>query len=162
MMTERLASKSAASLSDGGALIGVALVVLMPGYTNWLSTLLFERVLESRLSAKGFEVSDTGVSFGSHFIIWTMAASNRNLTLRAIEVVLKEMGLWELCEVAFFDEAEGFWRTVQPSGAPPFDRLLSECNVEAEKQQLALEMEFLLAIQDACKRSIERDQRGAE
>src|ERR1017187_1427909 len=92
-------------------------------------------------------------------MVWTMTTQDHNAALRAVEQVLKEMGFWESCEVAFFDKAEGYWRTIHPYGAAPFDLLLSKDNIEAAMQQLAAEEELIQAVQAAVKRAAQSKQR---
>ena len=132
------------ALSAGRDLVGAALFPLSPVYGNPIAAKLFHGDLEARLRAVSIDPADNGGLFGSDFIVWTMWTEDRNPVLRAVERVIKEMGLWETCELAFFDKAEAYWRTIHPYGAAPFDRFFTLDNFRFAKERLGLDQESLL------------------
>lgn len=129
------------ALSEDHDLVGVALFPLMPTDGNSVTAELFYTELNARLCADGVEAVTSGGLCGPGFIVWTTHTLDRNPLLRAVERVIKEMGLWKICEVAFFDKAEGYWRTIHPYGAPPFDRFLTSDNFKAARERMGLEQE---------------------
>src|SRR5664279_207743 len=132
------------ALSEGRDLVGVALFPLSPLYGNPVAAALFHRDLEARLRAVSVDPADNAGMFGLDFIVWTMWTEDRNPGLRAVERVIKGMGLWEVCEIAYFDKAEDYWRTIHPYGALPFDRLFTPDNFRFAKERLGLDQESLL------------------
>jgi hypothetical protein len=131
------------ALSEGRDLVGVALFPLSPVYGNPIAAALFHHDLEARLRAFPVDPTDNAGMFGLGFIVWTTWTEDRNPVLRAIEHVIKEMGLWEICELAYFDKAEDYWRTIHPYGAPPFDRFFTPDNFRFAKERLDLYRESL-------------------
>jgi hypothetical protein len=148
--------RAASALFEGGDLIGVALLDLMSSVSGALGAQLFQGVLDNGLRAKGIEPAKTGGLFGPGFIVWTMPTQDRNPVLRAVEQVLKELKLWEQSEIAFYDKSEAYWRTIHPYGAAPFDRFLSEHNIERAQRQLAAGLEVIRAAQSVFKSSAQR------
>jgi hypothetical protein len=129
------------ALSEGHDLVGVALFPLMPTDGNSVTAELFYTELKARLRAGGIEAATSGGLCGPGFIVWTTHTLDRNPLLRAVERAIKGMGLWAICEVAFFDVAEGCWRTIHPYGAPPFERFLTPDNFKAAWERIGLEQE---------------------
>ena len=148
------------ALSEGRDLVGVALFPLSTVYGNPIAAALLHRDLEARLRAISIDPTDNAGMFGSDFIVWTLFTRDRNPALRAIERVVKEMGLWEVCELAFFDEAEDYWRTIHPHGAPPFDRFLTPDNFRVAKERLGLDQKSLLNSASDLRRMLRRIQGG--
>jgi hypothetical protein len=129
------------ALSEGHDLVGVALFPLMPTDGNSVTAELFYTELNARLRADEIEAAGNGGLCGPGFIVWTTHTLDRNPLLRAVERAIKEMVLWEICEVTFFDKAEGYWRTIHPYGAPPFDRFFTPDNFKAAWERIGLEQE---------------------
>ena len=148
----------ASAVFEGEDLVGAALIWPMPSGFSSLSFRLFHCAMAVGLRARGIEPAETAGFCGADFIVWTMATQDRNPALRAVEQVIKEMELWGLCEVAFFDKAERYWRTIHPYGAAPFNRLLSQSNIDTATQQLAAEEEMIRSVQSAVKSLVQAKQ----
>jgi hypothetical protein len=145
MNSTRIAEPAAATtISEGSDIVGVALYPLMPTDGNAITAQLFSEELKTRLRANGIEPADNGGLFGSVFIVWTTRTLDRNPLLRSLECVIKEMGLWEICELAFFDKSEDYWRTIHPCGALQFDRFFTPSNFQAAREETGLIQERLI------------------
>jgi hypothetical protein len=70
------------------------------------------------------------------------AVRDRAAAIKAIHRIFSELGLLSFCEIAYFDQAEHFWRTVHPLSAGPFDRLVKIEDLEAAVKE-DLEREVL-------------------
>ena len=79
----------------------------------------------------------TGGYFLPHACLWIASVKERRAGLRALMNFAREFGFENRAEVAYFDAAEGYWRTVHPGGAPPFARFLEQPQLDAAKQHLA-------------------------
>ena len=136
--------------AEGGDLIGVAIIVVPPIECTPLSTRFFRATLEAGLRLNGIEPAGNAALFGRYFMVWTMVAPyERNASLRAIQEVITALGYWDVCELAFFDRSEGYWRTIHHPCPhlyewPSFARFLTEERMEesmelVRKEQSALE-----------------------
>jgi hypothetical protein len=145
-------------------MIGVALVTLPPFEWTPIAAHFFYAAMESGLRVKGVEPTGSGGLFGPVFVAWIMPAPcDRNPVLRAIKQVMTELGWWALCELAFFDQAEGYWRTVhQPfhplNEAPSFGRFLAPARIQAMRERLRTDQEMLEAWPAEIRRLIDNGE----
>jgi hypothetical protein len=146
------------ALAEGDELIGVALLAPIPPGSVMFAMAILRVAMWAGVRAKGIEPCETGGLFGTGFTLWTMSTQDRNPALRAVLQTIKELGLLELCEVAFYDRAEAYWRTIHPYGAAPFDRFLSEVNIKTALQQVHTELAAAQARQKALKSAAQRQE----
>ena len=142
--TKTVEPEPTGAISEAHDLVGVALFPLISTDGNSVTAELFYTELKARLHRHGIEAATNGGLCGPGFIVWTTHTLDRNPLLRSVERAIKEMVLWEICEVAFFDEAEGYWRTIHPYGAPPFERFLTSDNFKVARERIGLEQEELI------------------
>lgn len=111
--------------------------MLGEGSCSWLALKIFGTVLQAGLDAKGVTRLDDWagvfspfhVAFVVEVLAWTAGVS-------ALRDTLAAQGLLEGAEVAYWDAEGQVWKTVHPSQAPPFGRLLDARCFAAARREL--------------------------
>ncbi len=153
---------SSTGTDEDSSLVGVALIITPPFECTLPLVSIFCAALDAGVRARGVEPCFGGGLWGPWFVVWTTRAADRNACLRTIQEALRALGLWDLCEVGFYDSAEGYWRPVHPHDAAPFDRFLTpenfrwaRENFDREMQKLGQDLEwakgFLTAVQGSVR-----------
>ncbi len=124
--------------SGGEDKIGiVAWAPTPPGIGLSLFTvLLFRSIFEAGLRNAGLKLEreDIGFVHGPEFVAVTFEVQDRRGGLRVLHDTARDFGLLAYCEIAFFDGAENYWRTVYPQPAAPFARFLTPEKFQASEE----------------------------
>jgi hypothetical protein len=110
-------------------LVGVSLNWFRPGGTSSLAMVLLSSILQTHLAEEACE-DGVASALGDTFVVVTVQVRDRKSGLAKVLSGLREtryggLPLLGLCEIAYYDHDEDFWRTVYPAGAPPFSRFLT-------------------------------------
>lgn len=128
-------------------LVAIALLAPIPGNSNILMSELFGGLVMLWLSGAGIEAKCWGCLFGPYFVLCVAEVKDRNGAVKALQGgILNSLATYkDLSEIAFYDAAELFWRTVHPQHSMPFDRFISKANLKWAMEKVARETEFLQA-----------------
>jgi hypothetical protein len=58
------------------------------------------------------------------FVVQLITVRDRSPALQAVHAALNEIGILRVCQIAYLDWDEIYWRTVYPLGAEPFDHFV--------------------------------------
>ncbi len=126
--------------------IGIVACVPSPPLVGMslFTVLLFKRILDIGLSKAGCvtQAEQTTLIYGPNFLLLTLGVQDRKAGLCALHETARDFGLLEYVEIAFYDAAEGYWRSVHPQPSAPFDRFLTPQNFESCEQMLKAERQW--------------------
>lgn len=119
--------------ANGSTTIGAAIAV--PGLCNMAVLGIFASWLHTTLTGQGIRVLDSGALYGRLFAACVIEVTDRNRALRLLESAAVGAPLLPgPIQLAYWDAAEGYWRTVYPRAYRKyFGRLLAEENVAASR-----------------------------
>jgi hypothetical protein len=103
--------------------IAIAAIGVPNGCTSF-GEIVLRGALQSLLRRAEVSWSSWSGSCQPLFILELITVSDRAPVLRAVQAALKELGILEICQVAYLDWDELYWRTVYPSGAGSFDQFI--------------------------------------
>jgi hypothetical protein len=117
--------------------LGVAAINFVPQSCTAFSAQVFGGALNAGLKRSGIEPGKHALLFDSNFLVWLCPVDQVKEGLRAVHQTIGELGLLRIClvEIAFYDQAEGYWRSLYPTGAAPFDRFLAPELLLASKER---------------------------
>lgn len=131
---------------DAGHLIAVAMTSLT-GNSTLFAHRIFYAAFEAALSQANLPHENSTGMFGAEFVLFKTEVQDRNAGLRLLLKTVEHMRIGVFCEVAAWDEAEGYWRTVQPMPAKPFDRFFAPEAIAAAEEAIRRDNEILGAIE---------------
>ncbi len=87
-----------------------------------------------------------GGIFGRSYAAFTFEVAERNRAARVLQGRAPELRTFHKVEIAFWDRAEGYWRTVHPEGcSEPFARFLAAERVQDCREFIKSDNEAALA-----------------
>jgi hypothetical protein len=127
-----------APAQNSTVLLGIALAMVIPGFPPLEIPTMMLGAIRAGLRRAGIDNEPAGTMYGRGFALCLVKVADSNPALRSIRETLQDLGFLDRCEIAFSDSEGEPWRTVQPEGAKPFERFLTD-----EKLRLALEAALL-------------------
>jgi hypothetical protein len=125
---------------SGLPVVGVAMLTF-PGQNSLLALLLFHGAIRGALIRGGVPLYDSpGARTGVENLLCMFQTSALADALRAVHAAATELGVLELCQIAWNHIEEPYWRTVHPKATPlAFERFLTPEHVKAHDGKVALE-----------------------
>jgi hypothetical protein len=134
-------------MNPPGDMIGAAIFFPLPGACSALAVDLFKAGLTLAMRGLDIEMAGSLNSFG--LIVCLAEVKDRKAALLAVQAFAASLQVHT--EVAFYDFAEGYWRTVYPKKAAPFGRLFTSEMMDLARKQAADDVSQLKIIEAILK-----------
>ena len=114
--------------------IGVAAIGVPDGCT-FFTELVLIGALKALLRRGGVEWLEWTASCQPDVVVQIITVRDRGPVLRAVHDALDEIGILGICQIAYVDWDEMYWRTVHPLGASPFNRFLDRDKIATASRE---------------------------
>ena len=125
--------------------IGIAALGVPDGCT-FFTGIVLKGALQAILRRSGVEWLQWIGSRQPEFVVQIITVRERGPALQAVHAALDEIGILGVCQIAYLDWDEIYWRTVHPLDAGPFDHFLDPDKAAAADREFKAWMEAYEAL----------------
>jgi hypothetical protein len=122
---------------------------------------LLANVLYHELAQAGLCLDDPGGVRTTQFVALVFTVIDRDRALGTLREAARRYEVRDFCEIAWRDDAEQVWRTVHPTEAEPFDRLLNPELLRKVRAELESQNAEIKRLRDEFSRQADRRGDGS-